>query len=527
MFVVEASRTLPDDAAGDGRVPRTADLGGVLRRRLEQASPAARQVAGLAAALGRNFGLDLLSEASDLDPEDLVRAVDELWRCRILREQGGDYDFSHDLLRETAYASISPARRWLLHRRLAEGLELLHAGDLDAVAAQLAEQYDRCGRHDRALGYSSRAAEAAATVFAHGEAIRHYRHCLDLLGRRPAGRDRDLRELDVVQAMSAPLAALRGFSSAELQETLERCVGLADQLGRSDTLLRGLIGLYGVRFVQGHVVEAHGLAARALELAEADPVLVGQAHYVFAGSAASLGMPATAVEHFDLARNLLDDAVSLLVGLRPDLHAQAWSAHSHWLLGDDEQAAFRCADAVEHARSARHPFSLAVSLAYAGLTHQLRADRAALAAVLPELDELCRRYGFAYYLQWATMLDGWATGGETGAARIEEGIRGLRSLGAHIRMPYWLSLLAQVLVGSGRPDDARAVLDSARSSAEQRDDLWWLPEVLRLRAALETGPPAVDLLRRAADLAAGQQSRTLHARCCTDLAGLGASPVHR
>jgi hypothetical protein len=41
----------------------------------------------------------------------VVRAVDELWRSRILREVGGGYDFSHDLLRDAAYAGVSPPRR--------------------------------------------------------------------------------------------------------------------------------------------------------------------------------------------------------------------------------------------------------------------------------------------------------------------------------------------------------------------------------------------------------------------------------
>src|SRR5581483_4966472 len=135
--------------------------GSVLRHRLEQASPVARQVAGLAAAAGTDFTLGLLTEAGDLEPGQVVDAVDELWRRRIIREFGDGYDFSHDLLREAAYAQISPPKRWLLHRRVAQGLELLHAGDADAVSAQLAEQYARGGRPDRAVAYYRRAAEVA------------------------------------------------------------------------------------------------------------------------------------------------------------------------------------------------------------------------------------------------------------------------------------------------------------------------------------------------------------------------------
>ena len=169
----------PRTAAGDPGPP--GDLTTVLRNRLEQATVAAREVAGLAAAVGRDFSLDLLTEASDLDADVVVGAVDELWRRRIMREFRDGYDFSHDLLRDTAYAQVSPPRRWLLHRRIAQSLELLHADDTDAVSAQLAEQYARGGRPGRAVAYYQRAANVAAGMFAHAEAIRLGKEALALV----------------------------------------------------------------------------------------------------------------------------------------------------------------------------------------------------------------------------------------------------------------------------------------------------------------------------------------------------------
>src|SRR6202161_2890216 len=163
LYVVEAARGTADR----GHAPRPpGDLSAVLHNRLEQATPAAREVAGLAAAVGRDFSLDLLTEASDLDADIVVGAVDELWRRRIMREFRDGYDFSHDLLRDTAYAQVSPPKRWLLHRRIAQALELLHTGSPDLVAAQLAEQYARGGRPDRPVAYYRRAADVAAARFA-------------------------------------------------------------------------------------------------------------------------------------------------------------------------------------------------------------------------------------------------------------------------------------------------------------------------------------------------------------------------
>jgi DNA-binding SARP family transcriptional activator len=518
LLVVEAARSFSDSTSSVHPM-QGADLQGVLDRRLAQPSPAAREVAGLAAALGRDFSLDLLSEASDLDADTLVQAVDELWRLRILREQRNGYDFSHDLLRDAAYASVSPPRRWLLHRRLAQGLELLHAGRVDDVAAQLAEQYERGGRPDRALHYFGRAAQAAAGLFAYTEAIRSYRRCLALVEQMPAGRERDNRELDVLGQISEPLNAVRGYSSTELQSTLERSAVLAERLGRRHVLQGNLVALFAARFVQGRTALAHKLATRALALAEggAEREFVGQAHFAFAGSATSLGMAATAIPHFDLADELSRGAFSFLLGTRIEVHARAWAAHAHWLLGEDDRAAAACVGAVERGRAVDHPYSLAVALAYAAITYQMHGDRPAVRAAVEELRGLCDRYEFAYYSEWARVLDGWACGGEQGVARIQEGIGRLRSLRAYARMPYWLSLLGEVLIGCRRTEAARAVLDAARAAAEENDDRWWLPEVLRLRAGLESGEPAVARLRAAVELADKQRSRALEARSRADL----------
>jgi DNA-binding SARP family transcriptional activator/tetratricopeptide (TPR) repeat protein len=527
LFVIEAARSLPDSTALEQPTP-VSDLQAVLRRRLEQASPAARTVAGLAAAVGRDFSLDLLTEASDLDAETLVQAVDELWRRRILREQQNGYDFAHDLLRDAAYASVSPPHRWLLHRRLAQGIELLSAGHFDDVAAQLAEQYDRGGRPDRAFGYFRRAAELATALFANAEAIRHHRRCLELIEQMPAGRDRDERELDVLQTMSEPVNALYAYSSPVLQSTLERSAALAESLGQPEVLLRNLVGLFAVRFVQGHIALAHELAGRALALAEVDPYLAGQAHFAFAGSALSLGLLAVATTHFDQAIELSPAATSLIVGTRPEVHAQAWAAHAHWLLGHDDEARSRCAEAVMQARASEHPYTLAMALGYAAVTHQLRDDRVSLGHAVVELRDLCQRYEFAYYGEWALILHGWATGGDHGVCQIREGINRLRSHGANARMPYWLSLLAEALAREGRDEEARTVLDASVVAAEERHDNWWLPEVIRLRAGLEPGPGALERLARAVDLASGQSSRTLEARCRADLAGRSVrSPADR
>jgi DNA-binding SARP family transcriptional activator len=521
LYVIEAVRGTVD--AGTAPLP-AGDLTAVLRNRLDQATVAAQEVAGLAAAVGTDFTLDLLTEASDLEARAVVGAVDELWRRRILREFGDGYDFSHDLLRDVAYAQVSPPKRWLLHRRVAQGLELLHADDTDMVSAQLAAQYARGGRPGRAVAYYRRAADVAAGRFAHAEAIRLHREALAVVRNLPAGRDRDSQELAVLEAMAAPLTARHGYASPDLQEALERSLALAESLGRTDSMITGLVALWASRFVQGRIADGYQAGKRALALADPDSELSGQAHFAVGGSAVSLGMPTEGLPQLEFAATSAGGADWLHVGARADVHSTAWAAHAHWLLGHDEEALASCERAIELARSIDHPFSLAVALAYGSITHQMRHDVSRLRDTVDELRELCGRYGFAYYREWALILDGWSRMDEPGIGLARRGVANLRSQHSFARMPYWLSLLADLLARSDRRGAARATLDAALAAAEAREDLWWLPEVMRMRAAYDDEQAAISRLRSAARMASAHGSVALVRRCERDLAERGVRP---
>ena len=174
------------------------------------------------------------------------------------------------------------------------------------------------------------------------------------------------------------------------------------------------------------------------------------------------------------------------------------------------------------ARSIDHPYSLAVALGYAAITQQLRSETAELPGTLAELRELCDRYGFSYYREWRLVLEGWLRaeeGEETGAALMRRGIGNLKAEGSFARMPYWLALLADVQARTGHHDAARSTLDAAITSAHARADVWWLPEVLRMRAAYDDSEEtALARLRAAAELASGHGSLALLRRCEHDLA---------
>jgi tetratricopeptide (TPR) repeat protein len=154
----------------------------VIEARLAQLSPGARDLVGVAATIGRAFTFDVLARAHGADEETSVRALDELWRRRIVREQGAEaYDFGHDRIREVAYAGLSAARRRFLHRRVAEAPEAVYAADLDPIQGQIARQYEAAAEAELAIQHYAGAAAVARRLYANEEAISHLRRTLALL----------------------------------------------------------------------------------------------------------------------------------------------------------------------------------------------------------------------------------------------------------------------------------------------------------------------------------------------------------
>ena len=177
LFVIETVRMgllagAQDPGTGSGEIgstclprPLPSKIQAAIEGRLAQLSAPARELAELAATIGREFSFAVLSGASDQDEDTLVRALDELWQRRIVREQGADgYDFGHDKLREVAYAGLSTARQRLLHRRVAQALEHVYTNDLDSVSAQVAAHYERADQPQQAAPYRQRAAEVARRI---------------------------------------------------------------------------------------------------------------------------------------------------------------------------------------------------------------------------------------------------------------------------------------------------------------------------------------------------------------------------
>ena len=508
----------------------------VLIGRLLQLSASARAFVELAATIGREFTLDLLSTAGNIDAESAVRALDELWHKRIVREHGANsYDFTHDKLREVAYAEISAPQRRMLHRRVAQALEAMSSSDLDAVSGQLASHYERAGMIEQALLYYQSAAAMAQRLYANEDAISLLSRSLELLALLPAGAKRDKQELGLQLVLAALYRVTKGWATPELEHVLNRALALCDMVGDDAQRVQTLYGLQSVYVVQAKLErvqivsdEVHTLYQRSF--GTVPPLLAGM---MLAGARLHLGRIAEASSQFAeiIATNDPDQILQILEsqGWNCAIQSRAWQAHALWCLGYPQQAQERGLAAVKMVQDLDQPFNQALASAYLALLQQLCADETVAREHAEQALALANQYQAPYYRAWASILVSYALAleqpDEERIGRLRGSIAEFKASSARLRLPYYLSLLAHVCEKAGRVEEGLACIDEALAEARAHNERWWDAEVHRLRGELLLmhGADASDVeaaLLRAIEIARSQQARSLELRATMSLARL-------
>jgi predicted ATPase len=527
MIELEAATALPP------RVQAT------ISGRLAQLSPEARALVAAAAAIGRAFRLDVLVRAANTDEDRAVGALDELWRKRIVREMGASaYDFTHDKLREVAYAQIGVPQRHLLHRRIAQALEDTHAGHLDAVNAQIAAHFERAGLGEQAIPFYQRAAAVAQLRYAYDDAIGLLERALPLLDQVPAGERRDALELGLLLALAPNYRVAYGWTAPELERVINRALALCDTVGTDAQRADVLYGFESLLTVQAKVERLRVVDAQmrvASERAQRTPP--PQAGLMLAGARLHLGEIAAANATFERMLHADDPVTEDWVegqGWHPGVLARAWQAHGLWLLGYPDQALRRGADAMRLAEDLEMPFSRALAATYLAMLQQLRADPATARRQVEEAHHLTMQYKATYYRVWSSILvryaEAWDQPDAARLAQVRAAIEDFKATGARLRLPYYLALQARICRKAGRHKEGLAVIDEALAEASATGECLWDAELYRMRGELLlAGGAAVEeaasALERAREIAQSQQARSLELRAAMSLARLPRVPV--
>ena len=146
-------------------------------------------------------------------------------------------------------------------------------------------------------------------------------------------------------------------------------------------------------------------------------------------------------------------------------------------------------------------------------------------------------HGFTDYLACATSLRGWAMAeqgrNEEGIAQIQEGLAASRATGAELMRPYFLCLLAEACMETGRLDDGLSALTEALAAADEHENRTYEAEIHRLKGELllkqndSNTAEAQSCFERAIEIARKQSAKSLELRATMSLARLLAKQGRR
>ncbi len=233
FFLVEYLAVARSDPAGTWELPAT--IKDLLRSRVDLVGQTARQVLGTAAVIDRSFDFDVVWRASGRTELEVVDALEELVRHGLIAPAPAaapdvSYDFSHEKLRTFMYDTLSPARKKVLHRRVAEAFA--HAGRRDTqrrMPGLIARHYELGGNEADAASYRELAAERARAVYANREALDHYLAALSLGHPDPARMHRGAGDMYVL--LGEYSKALNSYQAAAAHSPVEEVAVLEQRIG--------------------------------------------------------------------------------------------------------------------------------------------------------------------------------------------------------------------------------------------------------------------------------------------------------
>ncbi|MEQ5857688.1 AAA family ATPase [Halomonas sp. EF61] len=382
---------------------------GLLTSRIDQLD-GDREVAHIAAVLGRHFRFDFLAECSGWEPERLSRALEEMRRLEIIEPSDGDvgareFQFTHQLLHEAAYLSCPRDVRVDMHRRVVQLIEERFPVWISRHPGDFAMHLRRSGHYARGARYFELAAREALKVSANRTALKMADAGLASLRQVEPQAE---REISLLTVRGQAAFALEGHGSPTAHESFVKARELLAEcttdLEDEDDLEQAFLVKWGL-WVGCSQRNAHAdaflLASRLNDLALRleDPRYQRLADYAGASCEYWAGRIRQAYDHLEELDPLNKPMMIewLPFSDHPQVAAACFQGWALCLRGDYQRAERHVESAIRLAEEIHHPGSLAMALMYAS----------ALYRQLGHVHEAANRAQRAYELTGSSDLHLW------------------------------------------------------------------------------------------------------------------------
>ena len=160
----------------------------VIERRVERLGEESLEALRLAAVIGREFDLELLSAVVEMDEARLLDQLEAAVAASVLAEssdQVGRFRFAHALINQTLYDGPRATRRARMHQRVAQALEELYGADAAEHFGELALHWRLAAvsvEKAKAADYALKAGQRALENLAPAEAVKYFADAVEQTG---------------------------------------------------------------------------------------------------------------------------------------------------------------------------------------------------------------------------------------------------------------------------------------------------------------------------------------------------------
>jgi predicted ATPase len=560
LFIEELTRLLLERGPGAGHgnhhergeIPAT--LEDSLMARLDRLGTA-KEVAQVAAVIGREFSYALLQAVLPLRERDLQASLDALAEAELIYTRGlppeATYLFKHALVQDAAYAALLHGRRRELHRATAAALRDRFPETAAAHPELLAHHHTEAGDAEPAVAAWHQVAQLALARSAYPEAIGHVERGLAVLSTLPHSAERSEKEIALRSIFGVGLVSTKGYGAQDVEQNYSRAQQLCEELGASPQLIPTLYGLWTYHLFRDHREATFKLAEQLQRLARCP-------EHVHVATM-TRGITAFWDGNLHAARELLTRAVELYDPRYHPSFAQDFSedapllAHRYLIwclveLGYFDQARAQCELIKGPSEKISSPYVVAVNRNFE-ITMRISLREPEVVRDLAEkLLTLSVEQHFSVFFAVALCGRGWAMiqqgDAAEGIAEMRQGLSVLDAGGAMIGLSYWVSALLEGFLEPERASEGLVIVEQALAQSRHGLTRYYDSQLQRLKAELlllvdpSSQSAAEDCMRHALRIA-GQQgakaqelraamslSRLLHQQGRTGEARSLLSPIH-
>ncbi len=504
LFLEELVKSALLEQTGDSSRQIPASLQAALVSRIEKLGPA-QSLVQTASVIGRYFSLPLLKLSSQLDHTDFKQQFDVLIKSGMvfISEEENQCHFKHALIRDAAYQTLTKSSSQRLHASIAQAIEQSDADCVQTQPAILAQHWEKSGNLIKAAQYWLQSALRNLSIYAISESIEQAEYAMSILATLN-NKDADVArlKLSIYKVLGPAIMNRYGYADERAGDAYSQALTLSKTLNDEGADIDVLFGNWTYACVRANHQESLTLSQQLVTYSERNGIrseiceaylTQGIGDFYRGDLLQARQTLQSSIDHYDAEDSLMHIT---MYGQDPFVAASNFQSWNELLLGNFEQAKQFAESSIAHARTTKHPMTIAYALSFATFVSMSLGEFDKAQRIVEESIALCSKHEVILFLGLSLILRSLLHFNnnelEQGESLMQRAMEVYFPLGAQVMVPNFFAVKAEVLIKAQRFEEASELIEQALGLIEQTSERWCLAYVLSIKAFLLQSTEKMD-----------------------------------